>query len=34
MAKGRKFTQEFKESAIQLALNSEELVRKIAKDLS
>jgi len=33
MAKGRKFTQEFKDSAIQLALNSEEPVRKIAKDL-
>jgi len=33
MARGKKYTQEFKESAIQLALNSEESVRKIAKDL-
>ena len=33
MAKGKRYSQEFKESAIQLALNSEEPVRKIAKDL-
>jgi len=33
MARGRKFTQEFKDSTTQLALNSEEPVRKIAKDL-
>ena len=29
MAKGKKYTQEFKDSAIQLALNSEEPVRQI-----
>ena len=33
MAKGKKYTKEFKDSAIQLALNSEDSVRKIAKDL-
>ena len=33
MARGKKYTQEFKDSAIQLALNSEDSVRKIAKDL-
>ena len=33
MARGQKYTQEFKDSAIQLALNSEESVLKIAKDL-
>jgi transposase-like protein len=33
MAKGIKYTQEFKDSAIQLALNSEDSVRQIAKDL-
>ena len=33
MAKSKKYTQEFKDSAIQLALNSEDSVRKIAKDL-
>ena len=33
MAKGKKYTQEFKDSAIQLALNSEEPVRQIARDL-
>ena len=33
MARGQKFTQEFKDSAIQLALNSKEPVRQIAKDL-
>ena len=33
MARGKKYTQEFKDSAIQLALNNEESVHKIAKDL-
>jgi transposase len=33
MARGVKYTQEFKESAIQLALNSEETICKIARDL-
>jgi transposase len=33
MARGIKYTQEFKDSAIQLALNSEDSVRQIAKDL-
>ena len=33
MARGKKYTQEFKDSAIQLVLNSEDSVRKIAKDL-
>ena len=33
MAKGKKYTQEFKDSAIQLALNSEEPIRQIARDL-
>ena len=33
MVRGKRYTQEFKDSAIQLALNSEESVRKIAKDL-
>jgi len=33
MAKGKKYTQEFKDSAIQLALTSGESIRKIAKDL-
>ncbi len=33
MARGKKYTQEFKDSAIQLALNSKDSVRKIAKDL-
>jgi len=33
MAKGKRCSQEFKESAIQLVLNSEEPVRKIAQDL-
>jgi transposase len=31
--RGKRYTQEFKESAIQLALNSEEPVSKIADDL-
>jgi transposase len=31
--RGKRYTQEFKESAIQLALNSNEPVRKIANDL-
>ncbi len=33
MARGQKYTQEFKDSAIQLALNGKEPVRQIAKDL-
>jgi transposase len=33
MARGVKYTQEFKESVIQLALNSEETICKIARDL-
>jgi transposase-like protein len=33
MARGIKYTQEFKDSAIQLALNSEDSVRQIEKDL-
>jgi transposase len=33
MAKGKKYTQEFKDSAIQLALNSKDSVSQIAKDL-
>jgi transposase len=33
MARGKKYTQEFKDSAVQLVLNSEEPVRQIAKDL-
>jgi transposase-like protein len=32
MAKGKKYTQEFKDSAIHLALNSEDSVHQIAKD--
>ena len=33
MAKGKKYTEEFKDSAIQLALTSGDSIRKIAKDL-
>ena len=33
MAKGKKYTEEFKNSAIQLALSSGDSIRKIAKDL-
>jgi len=33
MTKGKKYTQEFKDSAIQLALTSGDSIRKIAKDL-
>jgi len=33
MAKGKKYTEEFKNSAIQLALTSGDSIRKIAKDL-
>jgi len=34
MAKGKRYPEEFKDSAVQLALNGEESVRKIAKDLN
>jgi transposase len=33
MARGIKYTQEFKDSAIQLALNSTDPICQIAKDL-
>ncbi len=33
IAKGKKYSEEFKNTAIQLALNGEELIKKIAKDL-
>ena len=33
MARGKKYPEEFKNTAIQLALNGEEPIRKIAKDL-
>ena len=33
MVKGKKYTQEFKDLAIQLTLNTEEPIRKIARDL-
>ncbi len=33
MAKGKKYSEEFKKTAVQLALSGEEPIRKIAKDL-
>jgi len=33
MRRNRQYTKEFRESSVQLALNSEESVRKIAEDL-
>ena len=33
LLKGRNYTQEFKDSAIQLVLNSNKLVSQIARDL-
>jgi len=33
MAKGKKYSEEFKESAVQLVLNTEDTVKKVAKDL-
>ena len=34
MAKWKRYPEEFKDLAVQLALNGEESVRKIAKDLN
>ena len=34
MAKGKRYPEEFKDTAVQLVLNGEEIVRKIAKDLN
>ena len=33
MARGKRYSEEFKNTAIQLALNGDESIRKIAKDL-
>ena len=33
MAKGKKYSEEFKKTSVQLALSGEESIRKIARDL-